>query len=414
MKKIQPVRGTHDLIWDSYNKKAFIEKAASDLISLYGYDEIETPILEYIEVFKDSLGITSDIVSKEMFTLTTYKGNHIVLRPEGTAGVARAFVSNGLSQYLPLKLFYKGPMFRRERPQKGRLRQFHQIGIEFLGDNSFFSDIEVISLANKLLLKLGLEGKFNLQINSLGDAESRQSYIKDLTKFLNDKRKDLSSDSLVRLEKNPLRILDSKDKNDIKILSTAPVYSAYLNQTSKDFYNNIKSGLDDLGIKYIENPRLVRGLDYYCHTAFEFVTKEIGSQGTLLAGGRYDGLIQRMGGTATSGVGWAAGVERLSMLIKPNGVQNKIISVISSSDELISKALIFAEELRSNGIIVDIIFSGNIKKQLKRANKIESFAAIIIGEDEFLAGNLILKDLSNSSQKEIKIENLVKEVKKIL
>ena len=414
MKKIQPVRGTHDLFGDSYNKKFFIEKEASNLIGLYGYNEIETPILEYLDVFTNSLGVASDIVSKEMFTLTTSKGNQIALRPEGTAGVARAFVSNGLAQFLPLKLFYKGPMFRRERPQKGRLRQFHQIGIEYLGDNSFFADIEVISIANKFLHKLGLSEKFKLEINSLGDLESRESYTHDLKRFLKEKKKDLSYDSLMRLDKNPLRILDSKDKNDIKILTDAPVFSDYLNSPSKEFYTNLKLGLDDLGIEYIENPKLVRGLDYYCHTAFEFISNQIGSQGTILAGGRYDGLIHRMGGNSTSGVGWAAGIERLSLLIKTRNLQNKTISIIFTSNKLLPKAFALAEQLRSLDIKTDIIFSGNIKKQLKRANKVKSFAAIIVGEDELINNNIILKDLSDSSQKEIKIDNLIEEVKKIL
>ena len=414
LEKIQPVRGTHDLLGVELEKHFYVENCAKQLSSSYGYKEILTPIIEYNEVFTRSLGETSDVISKEMFTIKVDSGNDISLRPEGTASIARAFISNGLAQNLPLKFFYKGPMFRRERPQKGRQRQFHQVGVEYLGDNTPYADIEVISLANRFLTNLDLRGNFSLEINSLGDSESRVLYTNALVEYLTSVKKDLSSDSLIRLKKNPLRILDSKDKGDMALISKAPMLSEYLNSFSNDFYNEVKKGLENLKIQYIENPKLVRGLDYYCHTAFEFTTNELGSQGTVLGGGRYDGLIEGMGGSATSGVGWAAGVERLAMLIEAPKSLNKSVSVIYTSDNMLLTAQYFAEKLRHSGVQTNLIYSGSMKKQLKKANKIGSVIALIFGEDEFKKNSLILRDLKESKQKEIKIENLTKEVKKIL
>jgi histidyl-tRNA synthetase len=414
LEKIQPVRGTHDLLGGELEKHSYIENCAKQLSYLYGYEEILTPIIEYNEVFTRSLGETSDVISKEMFTIKVDSGNDISLRPEGTASISRAFISNGLAQNLPLKFFYKGPMFRRERPQKGRQRQFHQVGVEYLGDNTPYADVEVISLANSFLKNLDLKGDFCIEINSLGDSESRMLYTNALVEYFTGVKKDLSSDSLIRLKKNPLRILDSKDKGDMALVSKGPILSDYLNSFSNDFYNEVKRGLENLEIKYIENPKLVRGLDYYCHTAFEFTTNELGSQGTVLGGGRYDGLIEGMGGPATSGIGWAAGVERLAMLIEAPKNLNKSISIIYTSDNMLLTAQYYAEKLRHSGLQTNLIYSGSMKKQLKKANKIGSVIAIIFGEDEFKKDNLILRNLKESKQKEIKIENLIKEVKKIL
>ena len=414
LEKIQPVRGTHDLLGEELEKHSYIENYAKQLSSLYGYKEILTPIIEYNEVFTRSLGETSDVISKEMFTIKVDTGNDISLRPEGTASISRAFISNGLAQNLPLKFFYKGPMFRRERPQKGRQRQFHQVGVEYLGDNTPYADVEAISLANSFLKNLDLKGDFCVEINSLGDSESRMLYTNALVEYLTGVKKDLSSDSLIRLKKNPLRILDSKDKGDMALVSKAPILSDYLNSFSNDFYNEVKRGLENLEIQYIENPKLVRGLDYYCHTAFEFTTNELGSQGTVLGGGRYDGLIEGMGGPSTSGIGWAAGVERLAMLIEAPKNLNKSISIIYTSDNMLLTAQYYTEKLRHSGFQTNLIYSGSMKKQLKKANKIGSVIAVIFGEDEFKKDNLILRNLKESKQKEIKIENLIQEVKNIL
>ena len=414
LEKIQPVRGTHDLLGEELEKHSYIENYAKQLSSLYGYKEILTPIIEYNEVFTRSLGETSDVISKEMFTIKVDTGNDISLRPEGTASISRAFISNGLAQNLPLKFFYKGPMFRRERPQKGRQRQFHQVGVEYLGDNTPYADVEAISLANSFLKNLDLKGDFCVEINSLGDSESRMLYTNALVEYLTGVKKDLSSDSLIRLKKNPLRILDSKDKGDMALVSKAPILSDYLNSFSNDFYNEVKRGLENLEIEYIENPKLVRGLDYYCHTAFEFTTNELGSQGTVLGGGRYDGLIEGMGGPSTSGIGWAAGVERLAMLIEAPKNLNKSISIIYTSDNMLLTAQYYTEKLRHSGFQTNLIYSGSMKKQLKKANKIGSVIAVIFGEDEFKKDNLILRNLKESKQKEIKIENLIQEVKNIL
>ncbi|MBF0394553.1 MAG: histidine--tRNA ligase, partial [Alphaproteobacteria bacterium] len=315
MMSLQPVRGTHDLLPEEARRHRRVEDTAFEIAERYGYGEIATPIFEFTEVFARTLGETSDVVTKEMYTFTDRGGESITLRPEGTAGVARAFISGGLSQHLPLKFFYRGPMFRYERPQKGRLRQFHQVGVEFLGVSDPLADAEVIGLGAHLLDALGLAGRVQLELNSLGDAESRAAYREALVAYLSRFKDALSKESLDRLERNPLRILDSKDEGDRRVVADAPLLGDHLNEASRAFFDGLKRGLDGLGVAYRVNPRLVRGLDYYCHTAFEFTTDALGAQGTVLAGGRYDGLIGQMGGPATPGIGWAAGVERLGMLL---------------------------------------------------------------------------------------------------
>ena len=281
----------------------------------YGYAEVATPIFEFTEVFARTLGETSDVVTKEMYSFTDRGGEALTLRPEYTAGVARAFISGALGQNLPVKLFCSGPMFRYERPQKGRLRQFHQIDVEVIGAPEPLADVEVIALGAQILRALGLAEHVRLELNTLGDPESRQAYRDRLVGYLSAYRDRLSPDSQARLERNPLRILDSKDEGDREILKGAPTLDASLNEASKAFFAGVRAGLDALGIAYAINPMLVRGLDYYTHTAFEFTTDRLGAQGAVLAGGRYDGLVAAMGGPDTPGIGWAAGVERLAMLL---------------------------------------------------------------------------------------------------
>ncbi len=305
---LQPVRGTHDVLPEDGRRFRAVTETGRGIAERYGYHEIATPIFEFTEVFKRTLGDTSDIVTKEMYTFTDKGGDQITLRPEGTAGVARALISGGLTQHLPLKFFYQGPMFRYERPQKGRLRQFHQIGVELLGVGEPLGDIEVIALGAAILTELGIASMTRLELNTLGNAQSRAVYRDVLVDYLSAHRDALSEDSLTRLERNPLRILDSKDRGDRAVVADAPEFGASLDAESTEFFAAVRAGLDALGIAYTLNPRLVRGLDYYCHTAFEFTTDALGAQGAVIAGGRYDGLVTTMGGPETAGVGWAAGI----------------------------------------------------------------------------------------------------------
>ncbi|MBC7953743.1 MAG: histidine--tRNA ligase, partial [Rhodospirillaceae bacterium] len=332
MSSLQPVRGTHDLLPEDTRRHRFVEETAFGVVRRYGYGEIVTPIFEFTEVFSRTLGETSDVVTKEMYTFADRSGDSLTLRPEGTAGVARAFISGGLSQNLPLKLFYRGPMFRHERPQKGRLRQFHQVGVELLGVEGPQADIEVVSMAWRMLQALGLGDKVQLEINTLGDAESRVAYRDALVAYLTPYKDKLSEDSRARLDKNPMRVLDSKDEGDKAIVAAAPLIQDALTPAAQEFFAQVTSGLTALGVPFVVNPKLVRGLDYYCHTAFEFTTTALGAQGTVLAGGRYDGLIGQMGGPATPGIGWAAGIERLSMLVENAPETERPVAIIPMGD----------------------------------------------------------------------------------
>ena len=311
MPLLQPVRGTQDLLPEAMRRHRQVIEAARMTAELYGFAEIATPIFEFTDVFARPIGEGTDIVSKEMYTFEDRGGEEITLRPENTAGVVRSILSNGLVQSAPLKFFYEGPMFRYERPQKGRFRQFHQIGVELIGVAQPQADIEVIALGCRVLRALGIENRTVLEINTLGDPESRVAYRHALTAYFSDHVSELSQDSLRRLERNPLRIFDSKDESDNRVAADAPSFAEYLTAESQDFFVRVRDGLDALDIRYQINPRLVRGLDYYTHTAFEFVTSDLGAQGTVMGGGRYDGLVELMGGPALPGVGWAAGIERL-------------------------------------------------------------------------------------------------------
>ncbi|HEY9549341.1 MAG TPA: histidine--tRNA ligase, partial [Kiloniellaceae bacterium] len=314
MSSLQPVRGTRDILPDEMRRHRAVVETARAVAARYGYHEMATPVFEFTEVFKRTLGETSDVVTKEMYTFAIGEGEQVTRRPEATAGVARALISGGLTQSLPLKVFYNGPMFRHERPQKGRYRQFHQIDVELLGVAEPLADVEIIALGADILAALGLGQHTTLELNTLGDPESRKAYRAALVDYFSAYRDELSDDSRDRLTRNPLRILDSKDKGDRKLIEQAPLFGDYLNQQSRDFFAGVLAGLDLLGISYTLNDRLVRGLDYYTHTAFEFTTTALGAQGTVLAGGRYDGLVETMGGPSVPGIGWAAGVERLALL----------------------------------------------------------------------------------------------------
>jgi histidyl-tRNA synthetase len=401
---LQPVRGTHDLLPDDARRHRHVEDTAFQVARRYGYGEIVTPIFEFTEVFARTLGETSDVVTKEMYTFSMKEGESITLRPEGTAGVARAFISNGLAQSLPLKLFYRGPMFRHERPQKGRQRQFHQVGVEFLGVADPLADVEVVSMGWRFLEALGLGGKIALELNTLGDSESREAYRSALIAYLDPFRAALSEDSRNRLDKNPLRVLDSKDEGDRKIVAGAPLMTDCLTPGARDYFAQLCQGLTAMGVPFTLNPRLVRGLDYYCHTAFEFTTTQLGAQGTVLAGGRYDGLIGQMGGPATPGIGWAAGVERLSMLVGEVPVADRPVAIVPMGNA--AQAMVLADRLRQAGIVVDLGFSGNMKKRMARADKAGARAVVILGEDEMARGAVTLRNLDDGSQTEVALDDL--------
>lgn len=407
MARLQPVRGTHDLLPDDARRHRFVAETARETSGLYGYQEIVTPIFEFTEVFSRTLGETSDVVTKEMYTFSMGDGDSMTLRPENTAGVARAYISNGLQQEVPLKYFYAGPMFRHERPQKGRQRQFHQFGVELLGVPEPEGDVEVIVCGAAILDKLGVGDSCTLQLNTLGDTESRQAYRAALVEYFSAHVADLSDDSRMRLERNPMRILDSKDAGDRAIVAGAPEFGDHLNEESKAFFETVKDGLTRRGIAFELNSRLVRGLDYYCHTAFEFVTDALGAQGTVLAGGRYDGLVGTMGGPPTPGVGWAAGIERLAMLIGDNApVPTGPVAVIPIGDEVTGAADDIVAALRGAGISTDIAFRGNLKRRMKRADKINARAAVLLGEDELVRQVATVRDLKTGEQQEVAIAAL--------
>jgi histidyl-tRNA synthetase len=405
--QLQPVRGTHDLLPDEMRRYRHVVDTARAAAECSGYLEIETPIFEFSEVFKRTLGDTSDIVTKEMYTFTDRGGETITLRPEGTASVARAFISEGLAQHAPLKYFYSGPMFRYERPQKGRLRQFHQTGVELLGVADPMGDVEIIAVGVEFLRRIGVWDRCYLDINSLGDAESRKTYRDVLVSYLSGYKDRLSKESMERLERNPMRILDSKDEGDKSIVANAPVYSDHLNQASKDFFSRVLEGLDAIGIPHSVNPRLVRGLDYYCHTCFEIISDDLGAQGTVMGGGRYDGLIGIMGGPETPGVGWASGVERCMMLLKEDPKARRPVALVPIGDEAERAALILANKIRQAGLPADLGYSGNMGKRMKRANKLNARVAVILGETELAKNVAAVRDLDSGEQREVPLATLI-------
>src|SRR6201996_1905867 len=311
----KPIRGTQDLFGDAARRHHAVVEAFERVRKLYGFQQVQVPIFEATAVFARSIGETTDVVSKEMYTFEDRGGDSLTLRPEFTAGLCRAYLTEGWQQFAPLKLATHGPVFRYERPQKGRYRQFHQIDAEVIGAAEPAADVELLVLADQLLNELGIAEGVTLQLNTLGDTETRDAWRTTLVAHFGKHRGELSEDSLVRLDKNPLRILDSKDPRDRPIADTAPGIDAHMSSEAGAFFEAVTKGLDAAGVAWTRNARLVRGLDYYRHTAFEFVTDRLGAQGTVLGGGRYDGLIETLGGSPTPAVGWAAGIERLAMLI---------------------------------------------------------------------------------------------------
>jgi histidyl-tRNA synthetase len=398
MANIRPVRGTHDLFGETIRRHRHVIETGRRTAELYGYEEIATPIFEFTEVFKRSLGDTSDVVTKEMYTFEDRGGDSLTLRPENTASVARAVISGGMLQALPLKLFYAGPMFRYERPQKGRLRQFHQIGVELIGAPEPQGDVEVIAIGAQILDRLGIADQVTLELNTLGDPESRVAYRQQLVAYLDGYRDRLSEDSRLRLERNPMRILDSKDEGDRAIVREAPRLEESLNQASLDFFAAVKDGLAELGIAYTLNQHLVRGLDYYTHTAFEFTTTALGAQGAVIAGGRYDGLVEEIGGPPTPGVGWAAGVERLALLAQGEPAEPRPVAIVPIGPAAEAAARKLAAELRHAGFAVELAFKGKPGQRMKRADRANARFAISMGDEELAAGKLKLRDLDSGEE----------------
>lgn len=408
--KLQTVRGTRDIFGDEALLFSEIDQQFRQAARLYDFQEMETPIFEFTQVFARSLGDASDIVNKEMYTFEDRSGDSLTLRPEGTAAVARAVISNSMLRDLPLKIFYSGPMFRHERPQKGRYRQFRQFGLELIGVPSPLADVEVLACAWDFFKKVGLTDKVELEINTLGDDASRDHYRDQLVKYFSKFEAQLSEDSRNRLKTNPLRILDSKDEGDQKIVAGAPDFSASLNQESKEFFDQVLQGLKKLGISYNVNPRLVRGLDYYNHTVFEFVTTHLGAQNAVLSGGRYNGLIESMGGPSTPGVGWAAGTDRLALLLEHPKQKHQSVAVLAASEETQDQVLLVMQKLRDHGIPSQTIYSGNMSKQMKKANNRGCSHAVILGE-ELKNKQFALKNFADGNQTTVDESTLLQTLK---
>jgi histidyl-tRNA synthetase len=398
MRALQPARGTRDLLPADMRRHRHVVDTARAIAERYGYAEMATPVFEFTEVFARGMGETSDVVSKEMYSFADKGGDNLTLRPEYTAGICRAFVANGLHQLVPFKVFAEGPMFRFERPQKGRQRQFHQIDVEVLGAAEPAADVEVIVLAAAILEALEALGKCTLEINSLGDTESRRNYRAALVDYFGARRDRLSEDSQRRLGVNPLRILDSKDQGDRELIKDAPLIGDYWNAASRDFFAAVRRGLEQLGVAHAVQPRLVRGLDYYTHTAFEFTTRELGAQGAVIAGGRYDGLVEALGGPPTPGIGWAGGVERLALLAGKEAPALRPVALVPMGEAAEAAALTLAQSLRRAGMAVELAYKGDISKRMKRAGRVGARLAVIIGDAELQGGVATIRDLDSGTQ----------------
>ncbi|MEP6785865.1 MAG: histidine--tRNA ligase [Sphingomonadales bacterium] len=381
----RPIRGTQSMFGEEADRFHHVVQTFDRVRRLYGFGRVEVPVFEATAVFARSLGETTDVVSKEMYTFDDRGGDSLTLRPEFTAGIARAYLTEGWQQYAPMKVATHGPLFRYERPQKGRFRQFHQLDAEVIGAAEPAADVELLCFADQLLKELGINEGVTLKLNTLGDAASRDAWRASLIAHFEAHRGELSEDSLTRLEKNPMRILDSKDPRDRPAADSAP--KMVLSAEAEEFFAKVREGLDAAGVAYEIAPHLVRGLDYYRHTAFEFVTDRLGAQGTVLGGGRYDGLIETLGGPHTPAVGWAAGIERLSMLIgRPH--RDAVVSVIADSPELELEAYRISLGLRHEGLTIDYLYRGTAKKRSEGAKKRENDAIVFVRPHPDSAGEL--------------------------
>lgn len=382
------VRGTQDIIAHDQRRFACVVEAFERVRRLYCFQRLEIPVFESTAVFARSLGETTDVVAKEMYSFADRGGDSLTLRPEFTAGIARAFLTEGWQQFVPIKLATHGPVFRYERPQKGRYRQFHQIDAEIIGAPEPAADVELLVFADQLIHELGIAQGVTLQLNTLGDGETRDAWRSALVAHFAAHRGELSEDSLARLDKNPLRILDSKDPRDRPIADAAPGIDGFLTREAGAFFESVAKGLDAAGVAWVRNDRLVRGLDYYRHTAFEFVTDRLGAQGTVLAGGRYDGLIESLGGPATPGVGWAAGIERLGMLVAPPVAVQPDVAIVIEAPELEGEGQRLCALLRRAGLAVDMAYRGNAKRRLELARKNGAAALLFVRPEGFEGARL--------------------------
>lgn len=409
--KAQRVRGTQDIFGEDAARFEKVVATFERVRKLHGFKPVHVPMFEFTPVFARAIGETTDVVSKEMYSFEDRGGESITLRPEFTAGIARAYMSNGWQQFAPLKLAAWGALFRYERPQKGRYRQFHQLDAEILGAGEPAADVEVIALANHVLAELGLSDKVVLQLNTVGDAETRAGWREALIGYFMQHRDALSAESQERLEKNPLRILDSKDERDRQFVAEAPKIDAFMTSEAGAFFDKVCRGLEAAGVAYERTPALVRGLDYYRHTAFEFVTTHLGAQGTVIGGGRYDGLIEALGGPHTPAVGWAGGIERLAMLTDAPADEGIEVAVVPMGEAAETAALAILQRLRTAGVSAEQAWRGNMKKRMAKADAAGARFAVIIGDDELAAGEATLKDLKSGEQRRVALGAITEAVR---
>ncbi len=404
--KLRPVRGTHDIYGEEISKFNQISKVVSKNAKLKDFREIQTPIFEFSNLFSKPLGEHSDVVLKEMYSFADRNNEFLTLRPEYTTPMIRAAITNNLLNDIPLKIFGIGPMFRRERPQKGRYRQFNQINFEILGTKDVLADVELISLSNIILNELLPRNKIILNINSLGDKHSLSNFKKNLGKYFNTHKKKLSNESVKKIDSNPLRILDSKLEEDIEISKSSPKIYEFLTKEAKMHYENLKKSLKLLDINFVEDFNLVRGLDYYCNTVFEFKTNSLGSQDTLLGGGRYDGLIKVLGGPDIPGIGWAAGIERIALLMESEKKINSTVHIAVTNEKFIDYFLHLQKYLSENKISYYWNYKYNLKKSFTKANTSSASYIIIIGEKEFNGNFYTIKNLMTGEQKELMLDQI--------
>lgn len=403
---LQPIRGMKDLLPEEYQAHKHIIDVAQHITEIYGYRTMSTPITEYTSVFARTLGDTSDVVSKEMYSFLDRSNDSITLRPEFTAGIMRAFISGGLHHQVPLKFFSYGPVFRYDRPQAGRQRQFNQINVEHLGAEGPYTDAEMLKMAQSILAELGIMEHITLELNSLGCIESRAKYTESLREYFSKYKNDLSEESKIRLEKNPLRILDSKSEQDKKLIPDAPVIAMHYTDETKAYFDKVLEYLAILDVKYSLNPRLVRGLDYYAHTAFEFTTDKLGAQSTVLAGGRYDGLSKIMGGPDLPAIGFASGIERLALMIEHKAVFARPIVIVPIGDENLEHAIGLGDKIRSRGNFAIIEHKGKIAKKMQNADKMNARYVIFLGSDEAASGKYKLRNMDDGSEKLVDEESI--------
>ncbi|CAM2758648.1 histidyl-tRNA synthetase [Legionella steigerwaltii] len=418
--RIQAIRGMNDVLPSTTALWRSIEQVFVKVLSGYGYQEIRFPLIESTQLFKRTIGEVTDIVEKEMYTFSDLNGDSITLRPEGTAGCVRACLENGLLHNQQQKLWYIGPMFRHERPQKGRYRQFNQLGVEVFGIPGAMVELELISVCRKFWEQLGFAHLVQLQVNTLGELTERQRYKKILVEYLTDHENQLDEDSKRRLTRNPLRILDSKNPEMQQLLANAPKLIDALDEKSREHFQSFCEGLDALRVPYVINPVLVRGLDYYGHTVFEWVTDKLGSQATICAGGRYDILVEQLGGNPTPAVGFALGIERIYLLmetlalLKEESKKNGLF-IIAVNDQAVVRGLIISESIRNAYPEIEVSVNtagGSFKSQFKKADKSGARLALILGDDELTNQQVSIKDLRNEAEQITVDQNMINKVLK--